>query len=190
MKNQMEQIVINKGIKFIIILISIISLTSCKNKNEDIKFLKVYFENCKRVYGTDSLFLAYNNTNAEIFKSYKRHLNLNNSKDSLKKTIFQKTEYENYKKQTEKDGTCNIDLNEFEDVFTEGKADENMNILHVTKPVYTRNKKYALIYSYRKKVKENLYFIPKIEVYMKQNNTWSKVSSIKHFEITSSPYLN
>ena len=174
----------NRKITFIIILI--MSLTSCHaNDNKDVTLLKVFFENYKKAHRKDSIFFKLNNYNGEIFKCYKSHLKLKKQPYGLGfplNKIFLKKEYDNFYKQiVDSISSWNIDLIHFKDVYLQKKylERENLMFLYVSKPVYTIDEKYALIY-YRNEV-EGVYFISSIEVYENKNNSWEKVSKISPY---------
>ncbi len=188
MKTQKVQLAINKFIQINIILFIILLCVNCSNKNQDTSLLGVYFEDYKREHRIDSIFLGSDNINVEIFKSYNRHINSKRkSSDSLKNIIFTKEESENFNSQLIKDGTWNIDFSQFKNVYPETKIQNKDNILYVTKPIYTKNRRYALIYGYNKLRKDQLFFVPLMEVYKQQNNIWKKISTMRHHEVPSSP---
>lgn len=172
---------VNKNIIFF--LTSIILLSSClNNDNKDIALLKVFFENYKNEHKKDSVFIGLNNYNGDIFKTYQRYLKSkknNQEFDFPLNEIFLKQEYKNFKNQAvDSINTWDIDLNIFEGVFSKENYPDKDNFLYVSKPIYTIDEKYALIYC-RNSI-EDVYFTSSIEVYAKEENTWVKISKISH----------
>lgn len=188
MKIQKEKLVIRKELILFLILISIFN---CTNVNQETSLLKVYFEDYKKENNIDSIFLAYDNNNLENLKSYKRYLNLKKeSKDSLKNIIFKKEEYTNFNSQATELGTIwEIEFSKFKNVFSEKKANKETPILYVTKPIFTKDKLYALLYSYNMLKSDSIFFVPRMEVYKREKNTWKKIGDLSHHEARLPAYL-
>lgn len=168
----------------LLIIIVIGLITACSNQKEksveEISLLNVYFNDLRKNSRQDSIFLGLDNSNSEIFKTYKRLIkNESVKKDSLISKILSVEEFENFEKQT-LEGTWDIDLSKFDKVVYQTDYMKGNKILYVTKPIFSIDKKRALIYSFNKE-SNKVYFIPSIEVYNKINNKWKKTSIIKHF---------
>ncbi len=184
MKTLKERLV-NKKLIYISIL-SIIIFSSCINRvNEDIALLEIYFNDLKFENKKDSIFFGLNNYNVEIIKTYERYLR---TKKDLQEfdfpinEIFLKSEYDNFKNQVvDSSSTWNIDLNVFENVYPKTTYPHKNNFTYVSKPIYTIDEKYALIYGYIKG-NEDVYFINSIYVYTKNDKSWIRISKIKHIQ--------
>lgn len=169
---------------YLLILFTATLLFSCIEEKDitDVSLLKVYFNDYKRENKKDSIFLGLNNSNLMIFKTYERYMKSENKEFKFPENqIFLEKEYNNFKNQIVENGNWNLDLNNFENVYLK-KDYPNKNIfLYVSRPVYTIDKKYSLIYRYTKGTEEQEYFINSIEVYKKLDNSWVKTSKISHF---------
>ncbi|RKE98560.1 hypothetical protein BXY80_0650 [Ichthyenterobacterium magnum] len=107
--------------------------------------------------------------------------------DSIVRVVYSDNEYSNYEKQVSNGKWDSIvfdkfkyirpsSLNSSSGLDLNSKKKRNW-ILYVSKPMYTSNKKYALIYG--QYVGSAIY--PEIGVYENRNNKWHKVSTIKNW---------
>ncbi|WP_299890281.1 hypothetical protein [uncultured Lacinutrix sp.] len=177
----------------LLMLLFIVFLFNCEKEETNYKdfkthtnidLLKTYINNYKINNNSDSIFLANDNSNIEIYKTYKRYLNSNN--ESINETIirvFNKRELDNFKTQSVDSSFWDIDISEFDNVFQENEASSMEDLLFVTKPIYTIDNAYALLYSYKKIGKKEMFFIPRIEVYQNKEKGWVKIEEIKHFSL-------
>ena len=140
-------------------------IKSKSNADLTIDFLNSYLESYRIKNNADSIFLGQENSNIHIFKRFEREFKLE-TKDSnaLVKKIFNKNEYENFLGQTIDSSSWQVDLRNFNNVYSYKLVKDKERILYVTRPMFTLDKKYALIYSY-KKSKNDIYFIPAIEIF-------------------------
>ena len=96
--------------------------------------------------------------------------------DSIVREFYSENEYSNYEKQVSNGKWDSIIFDKFKYIHpSNANANANANrILYVSKPMYTLNKRYALIYGVYKK--SGMY--PSIEIYENINDKWSKIHTI------------
>lgn len=98
---------------------------------------------------------------------------INIKMDSIIHNVYSKNEYTNYEKQL---SNKSWDINIFDEIKNIYPSSSKKNsTLHISKPMYTLDKKYALIYNY--KIKAGVY--PSIKVYENKNNKWHKIYTIQ-----------
>lgn len=178
---------INKHYKLLYLLILFIVtlfLFSCiggKNMT-DVSLLKVYFSDYRKENKKDSIFLGLDYSNLKVFKTYERYMKSENKEFKFPENqIFLEKEYNNFKNQVVESGNWNLDLDNFKNVYLREDYPNKNDFLYVSKPIYTIDKKYSLIYRYIKGLEGEAYFINSIEVYKKLDNSWIKISKISHF---------
>lgn len=166
-------------------LIIVLLITSCNNttENRENKALRIYFSELKNNLNTDILQLSSDNSNNLIFSRYKQFLKL---EDSIKektpkilREVFSITEMNNYLNQKSENSKWNLG-NQFLDIEFDNN-DSSKEKLVVSKPIFSKNGKYFMVYSLSLKKDTNnkkIYFIPPIQVYKKENKIWNKVYTI------------
>lgn len=157
---------------------SFISFELSGQEDRDISLLNTYIKDSNLITQQNILYLSTNNSNELIFDRYEKYLNLKDLKDGLiTKTIFSLDEYENYKSQIKKNSSWSIKPDKIETLIFSDSI--NANTIFISKPVYTENGKYSLIYSLLKG-NDKIYFMPSISVYtINAENKWLKVRNIK-----------
>lgn len=178
-KIQKERCVMNNSRLGIILLLFLISFTlSCsKSKNSEDELLKTYFENHIKKSKLDSIFLSPDNSNNEIYDRYTKLLKANTDLDSSLRNIISIDQNDNFKNQVIEGSKWELNLDNFDHVFCPDLTDDKKEILFLTKPIYTTDGKYALMYSYKKGM-NGAYFLPPIEVYKFDEGKWVKFNSI------------
>lgn len=171
---------VNVKSKIFIILFLIAILTySCKDIRSDNKqenLLEVIFNEIKPMSSDSILYLDKNNSNELVLDRFDKYLKFNDiESDSIVGLVFSKNEYENYKKQTSTNSIWNNDIKYMSDINIEWRNDTVNKFLYVSKPIYSVNRRYALVY-FLNKGKKGVYFMPKINVYYKRKDSWERVS--------------
>ncbi len=183
MKKLKELLAINKSI-IISIVVFFLAMSCQKDEiNQDVILLKKYLNDYKKEKKLNNIYLGMDNSNKEIFKIYKRHLNQDSIKPNFNLNIyFLKDEFNDFKNQIMENGKWDINFNKLDNVVpAEGNKEAEANeIVFVTKPIYVHSGNYALLYCYTKNNK-GVFFIPPIDVYKKINDSWEKDSEIKNF---------
>lgn len=162
----------------LILFLMILLLNSCSsNKNDDDVLLKLYVNDYIRDTGIDSVFLDKNNANKIVWNRYTKYDKNEKGNASILDSVFSEFDSENIKSQTSETGIWNLDQ------IKKGKflflnEDKNVDIIHISKPIYSIDKDYALIYNYL--IGNNgVHFIPSIDVYKKMEEfKWKKIHSI------------
>jgi hypothetical protein len=164
-----------------LILITYFVVFSCaksNNANEDLQILQSYIHNLNSNNKEHLLYLDKNNSNELVLDRYEKYIKSRDVEaDSIIQIIFSEDEYDNYKNQTIKKGEWDIDFNKFEGVIVDSGEMKNRNHRCVSKPIYTKDKKYALIYSLLKG-RNDVYFMPSIEVFFKEKDDWRKIYTV------------
>ncbi|MCB0747378.1 MAG: hypothetical protein KDC90_07930 [Ignavibacteriae bacterium] len=168
----------NKIIFKILIVCMIINFSCSENKNSEEELLRIYFDDQLKESELDSIFLSLDNTNEEIYNRYSRLLRKNIDLDPNLEGIFSKEQDKNYKSQVIKDNKWDLDLSTFKNVFSSELTNKIENVLYVAKPIYTIDRKYALLYSFKKGAK-GVYFLPPIEVYNFNGKVWVKTTTLR-----------
>jgi hypothetical protein len=94
--------------------------------------------------------------------------------DSIVHTIYSENEFLNYEKQVSNGKWDSIIFDKFKYIHPSNSKTKTNRIMYVSKPMYTLNKKYALIYG--NYIPSGIY--PYIEIYENINNKWSKIHTI------------
>lgn len=185
MKNKVTLMLMETIVNKFKYLIIVILIVSCNNRSEDreIDALKIYFSELKNNLNIDILQLSSDNSNNLIFSRYKQFLKL---EDSIKektpkilREVFSITERNNYLNQKVENSKWNLG-NQFLDIEFDNN-DSSKEKLVVSKPIFSENSKYFMVYSLSLKKDTNnkkIYFMPPIQVYKKENKIWNKVYTI------------
>ena len=163
-------------IKIILIFISIVSCSQELKTDTSTEFLKYYFsENFEK---NDRINLIKNNSNEKIYETLYRYSENQLKQDNLIKEILNNNELHRIKEQIVQEGEWSSDIEN--NIKNISLSKDDKGILFVTKPILCQGNNFCLIYSYQKK--NDIYFIPSIEVYKKgENKNWFKVGKISHF---------
>lgn len=167
--------------RFYYILLITLIFISCNEVNQERELIYTYIDNYCENNNLSYVDIGISNSNDEIIKTINRYLLPNNEgfkNDSVLSKIFIKTELENYENQLSSGKWNNIFNGTERASLTQNEKESN---LYITKPIFTTNKKYALIYSY-KKGKNGIYLTPRIEIYRNESDEWNKIREIKHFQ--------
>lgn len=176
------QKVISAKNSFYIVFTLLILANSCvkdKKQSNDDSVLGALIED-EISKSKDSLFyLLEENSNDLIIKRYNMYQKYKDLKsDSIINIVFSKSEYENIKSQSLDSSAWSIEIKNNKNFsFVSERNQSNMFLNHVSKPIYVKNKKYALIYNL-KKGKNDIYFMPTIYVYKNLNGSWERVYKI------------
>lgn len=181
MDKQMQKAV-NAMIRLSIVLfLGATLLFSCKESkstNEDNDLLDVFLLKIKSKSKDNILYLEKNNSNELVLDRFDKYLKYNDIvSDSIVDIVFSRSEYENYKKQTKVNSNWNIELQNIKDINIEWNNDKTEQFMHISKPIFSIKRNYALVY-FLSKGKKGIYFMPKIQVYHKKIDSWEKVFDI------------
>ncbi|AUC74272.1 hypothetical protein CW732_00690 [Olleya sp. Bg11-27] len=155
---------------------------SCANitENKELDVLDIYLEELNNHLKNDTLLLAKDNSNHLIFNRYKQFIKLNDSiKNKMPKTlklVFSKNEEQNLINQTTEGQKWSFDKQW--DFIKHKNNNTDQPILYVSKPVFSSNGEYCMIYSLSKRESHKNYYVPPIQIYKKTSNTWVKVYTI------------
>ncbi|WP_296316381.1 hypothetical protein [Winogradskyella sp. UBA3174] len=167
-----------KNSTFIILLLMVVLTYSCKDiisNNREGDLLKVIVNDIKTKSSDKIFYLDKNNSNELVLDRFDKYIKFNDiQSDSIVNIVFSKNEYENYKKQTSTYSNWNTEIEYINDNSIEWRNDTINKFIHISKPIYSINKKYALVYFLYEGEKE-IYFMPKINVYYKRKYSWEKV---------------
>jgi hypothetical protein len=162
-----------------LILLVFVFIISCSQQlkyDSKSEFMKYYFdENFK----TDKIInLNKDNSNIKIYQTLLMYSKNESKQDSLINQILNKDELIKIKRQIVKDTEWSSDIaNHFKNIRISNLDKETV---FITEPIFCRENKYCLIYSYTKN--NGVYFIPSIEVFKnKKKGGWSKIGKINHF---------
>ncbi|TYB78798.1 hypothetical protein [Bizionia myxarmorum] len=160
------------------LLIFFIVVFSCNAQESSLEknLLKTYLTEYKKENKIDTIFLDSNNSNKELVERTERISLRDSSKidDSILKLLTSQKEISNFRSQISiGDWSHNLKLPKV--VLCDSVY---IDRLHVSKPIYTINKKYALIYNYKINKSNVVFYLP-IDVYSFKNDNWEKVFTIK-----------
>jgi len=176
---RMVQLVTN-----LLMLLFMCLFLSCRNDTNNIEFdlVNKYVQNYKLENDINSICLDENNSNIEIFERLKRISKLSDLKKSntILDSILSEKELAKIKEQlSEENWNAEILL------LSKGCDSNSVKKLHLTKPIYVFDEKYALIYSYEIGSK-SVIFYPPIEVYFHDETGWKKIYELKENGFKSS----
>lgn len=164
-------------ISYFLLFFFIILFSSCSQKRlQENNLLKTYLVDYKKNNKIDSIFLEKNSSNKELIERLER-ISLKDSEkmdDSIFNLLTSEKEISNFRKQINTanwSGNLELPKNVLFDSVYIGR-------LHVSKPVYTIDKKFALIYSYKIRKRNVVFYLP-IDVYFFKNDSWEKIYTIK-----------
>lgn len=95
--------------------------------------------------------------------------------DSLVHNVFSSNEFSNYEKQLVNSNWDESIYKKIEKIYSPSSIGFQKEVIYISKPMFTLDKKYALIYSYKKNI--NVY--PSIKVYEFKNKKWRRVYVIE-----------
>jgi hypothetical protein len=179
MEIQMRRVVNVTSKNVVFLCLSLVVIYSCqdpKSKIDDIKVLQVFLKDININHNKDKIYITKNNSNSLIINFFYNYSKYNDTKpDSITDIILSNKEYENYKNQTSTKGNWQTEFKNIENiVLISNETTNNLKFLQVSKPIYTKDKKYALIYKLNIGQK-GIYFMPKIFIYYKEKDSWEKV---------------
>lgn len=168
--------------RIVCLLIILIIMTSCASRRyKDVSLLNTHINkyNLKK----DSIFLGLDNSNSEVFKIIRKF----NSKSEVipdeLKSVFTKKNYAYFEKQaTRENSIWKLDFSILDNVYSieNYPHKNNLEVIYLSKPIYTADGKYALIQRFQK-TDEGGYFISFVEVYKKHYKAWKKVSDVSRY---------
>lgn len=183
MELQMQKVLNVRNNLFILLILPVFFYSCNKNdiQSNDISIVNAFIHDLM-INSRDSIFyMTKENSNKLILKRFNTYHKKHDIKsDSLINIVFSKDEYENIQQQSLNSNYWSDDIINIENVlFISDEKKSNVIFNHVSKPIYTRDNEYALIYNLSIG-KKGVYFMPFIYVYKKYGDSWKKVHKIPY----------
>ncbi len=95
--------------------------------------------------------------------------------DPLLLSIFSEKELNNFQSQIVENDAWNFEDVSVQGIFEPNSLTKKRKIIHVSKPIYTSDKNYAITYSFKK----SIHGVAFIEIYKGSGKNWSRVKTIR-----------